>query len=63
MTKPKPSGEPNHITEKAWFYDDKKGLLVVSEARTASGTYIQTDQFIIPWRAVLESARRCGKID
>lgn len=59
---PGPSNIPQHIRKASWFYDDKKGILVVSEARTKDDVYIQTDQFIISWRKVLAAARRCGKI-
>lgn len=61
---PKMTGKPQMINEKAWFYDGKAGLLVVTEAKDrVTGAHIQTDQFVIPWGKILASGRRCGKIE
>jgi len=40
--------EPITIDANSWFYEGPKGLLIVHEARDKDGTFIQTDQFIIP---------------
>ena len=44
--------KPHTINENTRWYHDKRGILVVHEARTKSDAYIQTDQFIIPWRSL-----------
>lgn len=56
----KPSLEPQTIDGVTWFYDDKKWLLVVHEFRDKE-KYFRTDQFIIPWQAVMAAARRNGR--
>lgn len=53
---------PQHVSETTWFYDDKKGLLVVHEFRGARNEYLRTDQFIIPWRRLHAALVRNNKI-
>jgi competence CoiA-like predicted nuclease len=50
--------EPQVIDAESWFYEDRKGLLIVHEIRTDDGSYIRTDQFTIPWRFVVASVKR-----
>lgn len=50
--------EPQRIDDETWFYEDRKGLLVVHEIRTDDGHYIRADQFVIPWRMVTGAAQR-----
>lgn len=49
---------PHNINDVTWFYDDRKGLLVIHEIRGADSSYIRTDQFVIPWRMVTAAVRR-----
>lgn len=56
------SGEPQQIDGHTWFYDGKKGPLVVREFYDKD-RYVATVQFVMPWAKVIASARRCGKID
>jgi len=58
----RPSLEPQGIDDVSWFYDDRKGLLVVHEFRERD-KYFRTDHFVIPWASILSAARRCGHID
>lgn len=61
----RPSRNPQKIrgTEFSWYYEDKDGITVVSEARDKDGKYLgATMQTRIPWSALLKSAFRCGKI-
>ncbi len=54
---PSYSLNPQDIDGETWFYDSRRGLLVVREVRD-NGVYIRTDQFTIPWRAVVDAVRR-----
>ncbi len=54
----KRSRGPQYIDKSSWFYDDRRGLLVVHEARTKSDAYIQTDQFVISWAKVRAALKR-----
>lgn len=51
------SPAPQHTSDETWFYDDKRGLLVVHECRK-DGEFVQTDQFVIPWRAIDAAIKR-----
>jgi hypothetical protein len=50
--------EPQTIDNETWFYEDRKGLLIVHEFRTDAGLYVRTDQFVIPWRMVTAAVQR-----
>ena len=50
--------DPQTIDAESWFYEDRKGLLIVHEIRTDTGQYVRTDQFTIPWRFVTAAAKR-----
>ncbi len=54
--------DPQHISDTTWFYDDRRGLLVVHEFRGPRNEYLRTDQFIIPWAKVRAALLRNGKI-
>lgn len=49
--------EPVGINNETWFYDDKKGILVIHEFRTKD-TFHRTDQFIIPWAKLRAALQR-----
>lgn len=50
--------EPQSINAETWFYEDRKGLLIVHEVRTDADAYVRTDQFLIPWRMVTAAVER-----
>lgn len=50
--------DPQHIDAETWFYEDRKGLLIVHEIRLDDGSYVRTDQFVIPWRMVTAASKR-----
>ena len=50
--------KPQNIDEKTWYYEEPKGLHVVREARTIVGGFIQTEQFVIPWKMLRVSLAR-----
>lgn len=52
------SKEPQTVNVDTWFYDGKRGITVVHEARTKAGEYIQTDQFLIPWSKLEAALKR-----
>jgi hypothetical protein len=52
---------PCDVNKSTWFYVDKRGMLVVHEARTPGGVFIQTDQFTIPWAKVRAAINRRDK--
>lgn len=52
------SHEPQHISKSDWYYEFPTYLLIVHEVRDRNGTYIQTDQFKLPWKKIEQSRRR-----
>lgn len=54
MTQPKKSQrlEPVSVTDTAWLYAEKKGMVVVQEHRDADGSYVGTAQVLIPWALI-----------
>jgi len=46
---------PHPLTRDAWYYDDKKGFVIIYELRLENGVYLRTVQFTIPWKQVLKS--------
>lgn len=57
----RPSLKPKKIHEFAWWYEDKRGITVVQEARRPDGAHLSTEQCRIPWSRLLEAAKRCGR--
>jgi len=55
------SNNPQPIDNQTWFYDDKKGLLIVHEFRDVHHNYQGCDQFIIPWRKIEAARKRRAK--
>lgn len=58
--KPKPKKkttilDPLRHDSNTWFYIEPKGLCAVREVRTETGHYIQTEQFVIPWRLIAKA--------
>lgn len=53
--------EPQKVDDETWFYDDRRGLLVVHEFRGPHNEYLRTDQFIIPWEKVRAALDRNSK--
>ena len=51
-------GKPMTINEHLWYYEEKKGINIVYEILDEKGKYIRTDQFMIPWKKLLESVNR-----
>lgn len=50
--------EPQTVDKETWYYEERKGLLVVHEIRLEDGGYLRTDQFVIPWRMLVESTKQ-----
>ncbi len=57
MKKRKHNSGPIHIDKYSWYYEELGGIKVVHEARTPVGQFIQTDQFLIPWKKLAMSLR------
>lgn len=55
--KSKLSLDPQQIDKENWYYEEKKGVLLVHEIRTKDG-YLRTDQILIPWRMIAASMKR-----
>ena len=49
---------PINVDDDNWYYEEKKGICVVHRARDEQGNHLQTDQFYIPWKRILESVKR-----
>ena len=52
------SNEPQNVAEGTWYYEERKGLLVVHEVRDPKGRLLQVEQFTIPWRTIAASVKR-----
>ena len=50
-----PSPNPQRVDKACWYYEGKAALKVVTESSFESVSHR------IPWRMLMESARRCGK--
>jgi hypothetical protein len=57
MAKSELSLEPQNITSELWYYEQKKGILIVHRI-TNKDRYIRTDQILIPWKKILASVDR-----
>ncbi len=42
----------------AWWYEDERGIEIIHEMRTDSGTYVRTEHLRIPWGQLLRAAQR-----
>ena len=49
---------PMNVSEHLWYYEEKKGITIVYEILDENGKYMRTDQFMIPWKKLLESVNR-----
>ena len=54
------NGQVHLIAEGAWFYDEAKGILVVTELRR-NGVYIGTAKCRIPWAMLKAAVTRKAK--
>ena len=52
---------PVRLSRIAWYYEDKAGLTVISEARNDAGKYLATTVTLIPWRKIEASLQRGAK--
>lgn len=53
--------KPQNVDSDTWYYEEKRGILVVHQTRDANGKWVKTDQFLIRWpmlRASLARQRR-----
>jgi len=50
--------KPISIDKNTWYYEEVKGVCVVREVRDKEDNLIQTEQFYIPWKRLLESLGR-----
>lgn len=56
------SRDPQDVTPQLWYYEEKRGLLIVHEIRDAkTDAFIRTDQTLIPWRMIKASVKRAPK--
>jgi len=53
-----PSLSPQKISKTAWYYENKRSLLVLVECYDKTGTYHQTIQFRIPLSMLKRSLKR-----
>ncbi len=61
-TRREPSPKPKSIRgfkDTAWWYEDRGGILIVHEIRDATGSFVRTDQFRIPWSQLEAAHKRC----
>ena len=49
---------PYDINEDVWYYEEKKGLILVHQIRNKNGDYICTAQIDLPWRKIEASLLR-----
>ena len=47
--------EPINIDKHTWYYEENKGICVVREVLDKDGNYIQTEQFYLPWKKLMQS--------
>jgi hypothetical protein len=57
MKKENKSLAPQNIDEHNWYYEEKKGIVIVHEVMEKA-RYIRTDQFVIPWAKLRKSVKR-----
>jgi hypothetical protein len=56
-----PSNEPQDVIEdRAWFYESRRGIELVTQVRDKEGNFISGDITRIPWGKLMRSAQRCG---
>lgn len=58
--KNKPSNEPQTVTDRAWFYESRRGIELITQLRDKQDNFISGDVTRIPWGKIMRSARRCG---
>ena len=49
---------PQHISERLWYYEEKKGINLIIEICDESGRLIRTDNVVIPWNKIRKSLKR-----
>ena len=50
--------ESMRIDRHNWYYEEQRGCCFVHEVKDKNGNYVQTDQFFVPWKKLLESVNR-----
>lgn len=55
------SCKPQDVTNRLWYYEEPSGITVVHEIFQADGSYLRTDQIVIPWTKIRRSLQRKDK--
>lgn len=55
--KPRPSNRSQRINKDAWFYEKRGSITLIHWTSGGAGTRCAT--LTIPWRLLMESAKRC----
>lgn len=50
--------EPQSVNEDTWYYEERKGVLVVHRLKDKNGDYEKTVQILLPWKKLLNSCER-----
>ena len=62
MSEKGPQLKPHRLHEFAWWYEEEAGIVVVQESRRPDGTHLATEQVPIPWKRLINAAKRCGAL-
>ena len=61
-TKPRkaaPRREPHVVNDNQWWYEERDRVTVVAQCLDAAGQHLGTTQVRIPWKRLLDAAKRC----
>lgn len=61
MKNPRLSREAQHIDEDNWYYEETKGILLFHNVYDNLGSFLRTENFLIPWNKMGTSFRRYSR--
>jgi len=52
------SRAPQEINHRNWYYEEERGIRLIHEVVNAEGSFVQTDEVVIPWAMIERSRKR-----
>jgi hypothetical protein len=52
---------PMNIDEDNWYYEERRGIVIVHQHRDSEGNIVSGSQITIPWRKLRASLNRYDK--
>lgn len=59
QVRPRPSNKPQNVNADCWWYENRGSIELIAWVNNTDGTRRTCVNIRIPWKKLMESARRC----